>query len=380
MKSKLSQQEILRYSRHLLIPQVGLTGQEKLKAAHVLIVGTGGLGSPISLYLAAAGVGKIGLVDFDVVEESNLQRQVIHSTKKIGIPKVESAKQYLEELNPFIELETFPEMVTAENIDRIANDYQIIIDGTDNFSTRYLLNDYCVFNKKTYVYGSIFRFEGQISVFDAQFGPCYRCIFPTPPPPGIVPSCGEGGVFGVLPGTVGTIQATEVIKLILGLSDNLYGKLYLYDAIDLSIQSIQLKKNPNCKICGSNPEITTLQDTEFFCSLHDQESIPMPEWEWSSKQLKNTLDSGEKIRLIDVRDPIEREVVFLPASEIVPYEQINIETVRNETVPVVFYCRNGTRSGRVVNKLRNSGMENVFNLAGGTNAWVRDVDPESYEY
>lgn len=380
MKSKLSQQEILRYSRHLLIPQVGLSGQEKLKAAHVLIVGTGGLGSPISLYLAAAGVGKIGLVDFDVVEDSNLQRQVIHSTKKIGIPKVESAKQYLEELNPFIELETFAEMVTAKNIDRIANDYQIIIDGSDNFSTRYLLNDYCVFNKKTYVYGSIFRFEGQISVFDAQFGPCYRCIFPTPPPPGIVPSCGEGGVFGVLPGTVGTIQATEVIKLILGLSDNLYGKLYLYDAIDLSIQSIQLKKNPNCKICGSNPEITTLQDTEFFCSLHDQESISMPEWEWSSKQLKNALDSGEKIRLIDVRDPIEREVVFLPSSEIVPYEQINIETVRNEMVPVVFYCRNGTRSGRVVNKLRNSGMENVFNLAGGTNGWVRDVDPESYEY
>jgi adenylyltransferase/sulfurtransferase len=380
MTQKLSQQEVLRYSRHLLIPQVGLSGQQKLKDANVLIVGTGGLGSPISLYLAAAGVGTIGLVDYDVVEDSNLQRQVIHSTKKIGIPKVASAKQYLEDLNPFVKVETFNEMLTAENVERIGQNYQIIVDGSDNFSTRYLLNDYCVFNKKTYVYGSIFRFEGQVSVFDSQHGPCYRCVFPTPPPPGVVPSCGEGGVFGVLPGTVGTFQATEVIKLILGLDSNPFGKLYLYDAIDLSIQTIQLRKNPNCKICGTHPDILTLQDTEFFCEIHDQETPSPEEWGWSVQQLKASIDSGNNIRLIDVRDSIEREVVLIPNSENIPYERINSEMFTDGNVPVVFYCRNGIRSGRVVQKLRNSGFQNIFNLIGGTNAWVREIDPESFLY
>lgn len=380
MANKLSQQEVLRYSRHLMIPQVGLSGQQKLKDASVLIVGTGGLGSPISLYLAAAGVGTIGLVDYDVVEDSNLQRQVIHSTKKIGIPKVHSAKQYLEDLNPFVKVETFNEMLSAENVERVGHNYQIIVDGSDNFSTRYLLNDYCVFHKKNYVYGSIFRFEGQVSVFDAQHGPCYRCVFPTPPPPGVVPSCGEGGVFGVLPGTVGTIQATEVIKLILGLDNNPYGKLYLYDAIDLSIQTIQLRKNPNCKICGAQPDILTLEDTEFFCEMHDQEN-PLPlDWGLSVQQLKSSIDSGKKIHLIDVRDPVEREVVFIPDSENIPYERINSEMFTDENVPVVFYCRTGIRSGRVVQKLRNSGFQNIFNLIGGTNAWVREIDPESFLY
>jgi adenylyltransferase/sulfurtransferase len=378
--SKLSQNEILRYSRHLLIPQVGLSGQEKLKNASVLIVGTGGLGSPISMYLAAAGVGKIGLVDFDTVDDSNLQRQVIHSTKKIGTPKVESAKQFLQDLNPFVEINTFNERLTSSNIERIAEDYQIIIDGSDNFSTRYLLNDYCVFKKKPYIYGSIFRFEGQISVFDAQNGPCYRCIFPTPPPPGIVPTCGEGGVFGILPGTVGTLQATEVIKLILGLSEDQFGKLYLYDAIDLSVQTIQLKKNPNCKICGNNPEINTLEDTEFFCNLHGMENPISPEWEWSVNQLKKLIDNGEVFRLIDVRDPIEREVVFIPESENIPFEQIDNEIIQSDDSPVIFYCRNGTRSGRAVMKLRNAGFQNIFNLAGGTNAWVQEIDPESNLY
>lgn len=380
MAQKLSQQEVLRYSRHLMIPQVGLSGQQKLKDASVLIVGTGGLGSPISLYLAAAGVGSIGLVDYDVVEDSNLQRQVIHSTKKIGIPKVDSAKQFLDDLNPFVKIETFNEMLSAENVERIGKNYQIIVDGSDNFSTRYLLNDYCVFNKKTYVYGSIFRFEGQVSVFDAQHGPCYRCVFPTPPPPGVVPSCGEGGVFGVLPGTIGTIQATEVIKLILGLDHNPFGKLYLYDAIDLSIQTIQLRKNPNCKICGAQPDILTLEDTEFFCELHDQESPLSLDWGWSVQKLKTSIDSGNKIRLIDVRDSVEREVVLIPNSENIPYERINSEMFADENVPVVFYCRTGVRSGRVVQKLRNSGFQNIFNLIGGTNAWVREIDPESFIY
>jgi adenylyltransferase/sulfurtransferase len=359
---------------------VGLSGQEKLKESRVLIVGMGGLGSPIALYLVAAGVGTVGLVDYDVVEDSNLQRQVIHSTTKIGVPKVESAREYLHNLNPFVKIETFNEMISAENIERIGNNYQIIVDGSDNFSTRYLLNDYCVFEKKPFIYGSIFRFEGQVSVFDAQHGPCYRCIFPTPPPPGVVPGCGEGGVFGVLPGTVGTFQATEVIKLILGLDTSPYGKLHLYDAMDLSIQTIQLKKNPNCKICGNNPDILTLQDTEFFCDLHGQESPSPAEWGWSVQQLKKAIDSGEDLRLVDVRDAIEREVVLIPDSENIPYERITSEVISNTNKPVIFYCRNGVRSGRVVQKLRNSGFKNIFNLIGGTNAWVREIDPESYLY
>ena len=380
MKSILNQEEILRYSRHLLIPQVGLSGQEKLKKASVLVVGTGGLGSPISLYLTAAGIGKIGLVDYDVVDESNLQRQVIHTTSRIGDPKVSSAKEYLNDLNPYVEIEIFNEMLTSQNIEEIAKNYQIIIDGTDNFSTRYLLNDYCVITKKTYVYGSIFRFEGQVSVFDAQYGPCYRCIFPTPPPPGIVPTCGEGGVFGVLPGTIGTMQATEVIKLILGLGDQPYGKLHLYDAIDLSIQTIQLKKNPNCKICGNQPEISTLEDTAFFCELHNAEEEFNSDWEWSVSKLKQVFDDGGKIKLVDVRDPIEREVVLIPQSDNIPYEKINAEEFQNNEIPIIFYCRNGVRSGRTVKKLRNAGFNNVFNLSGGTNAWVREIDPESYQY
>lgn len=380
MKHKLSQQEVLRYSRHLLIPQVGISGQEKLKDSRVLIVGVGGLGSPIALYLIAAGVGRIGLVDYDVVEESNLQRQVIHSTSKVGDPKVLSAQQYLQDLNPFVEIETFNEMVSAENMERIGNGYQIIVDGSDNFSTRYLLNDYCVLQKKTYVYGSIFRFEGQISVFNAQQGPCYRCIFPTPPPPGVVPGCGDGGVFGILPGTVGTFQATEVIKLILSLDQNPYGKLHLYDAMDLSLQTIQLKKNPNCKICGNQPEILSLKDTEFFCEIHEKESPLLADWGWSAQRLKTAIDAGEDIRVIDVRDPVEREVVVIPNSENIPYEMINSDIVMDESNPLIFYCRNGVRSGRVVQKLRNSGFQNIFNLAGGTNAWVRDIDPESYLY
>jgi len=380
MNKKLNQKEILRYSRHLLIPQVGLSGQEKLKNSSVLIVGTGGLGSPIALYLAAAGIGKIGLVDFDVVDESNLQRQVIHSTSKIGIPKVESAKAFLEDLNPLVEINTFNVMLSATNIAAIAKDYQIIVDGTDNFSTRYLLNDYCVFTKKPYVYGSIFRFEGQVSVFDAQSGPCYRCIFPSPPPPGVVPTCGEGGVFGVLPGTIGTIQATEVIKLVLDIGEKSIGKLFLFDGLDMSLQSIHLRKNPKCKVCGEFPEITTLEDTAFFCDAHSLEESYQPEWEWSVHDLKSAIDQGKNLRLIDVRDPVEREVVLIPQSENIPYEQVSNELIQDDGIPVVFYCRNGVRSARAARKLRNAGFDNVFNLEGGTNAWAREIDQEANLY
>lgn len=380
MNKKLNQKEILRYSRHLLIPQVGLSGQEKLKNSSVLIVGTGGLGSPIALYLAAAGIGKIGLVDFDVVDESNLQRQVIHSTSKIGIPKVDSAKAFLEDLNPLVEINTFNVMLSATNIAAIAKDYQIIVDGTDNFSTRYLLNDYCVFTKKPYVYGSIFRFEGQVSVFDAQSGPCYRCIFPSPPPPGVVPTCGEGGVFGVLPGTIGTIQATEVIKLVLDIGEKSIGKLFLFDGLDMSLQSIHLRKNPKCKVCGEFPEITTLEDTAFFCDAHSLEESYQPEWEWSVHDLKSAIDQGKNLRLIDVRDPVEREVVLIPQSENIPYEQVSNELIQDDGIPVVFYCRNGVRSARAARKLRNAGFDNVFNLEGGTNAWAREIDQEANLY
>jgi len=302
---------------------------------------------------------------------------VIHSTSKIGIPKVESAKTFLEDLNPLIEINTFNVMLSATNIEEIAKDYQIIVDGTDNFSTRYLLNDYCVFSKKPYIYGSIFRFEGQVSVFDAEQGPCYRCIFPTPPPPGVVPTCGEGGVFGVLPGTIGTIQATEVIKLVLDIGEKSIGKLFLFDGLDMSLQSIQLRKNPKCKVCGDSPEITTLEDTAFFCDAHNLEESFQSEWEWSVLDLKRAIDEGKILRLIDVRDPVEREVVVIPQSENIPYERISSESIHDDEIPVVLYCRNGVRSERAARKLRNAGFAHVFHLEGGTNAWTREIDQES---
>ncbi len=274
MLPQLSHEEIHRYSRHLLIPDVGLEGQRKLKAASVLVIGTGGLGSPVALYLAAAGVGRIGLVDYDVVDFSNLQRQIIHGESRLGDLKVESARDRMQDLNPEIQVDVYNEFINSENAFRIAEPYDIIIDGTDNFPTRYLVNDLCVLTGKINVYGSIFRFDGQASVFDAEKGPCYRCLFPEPPPPGLVPSCAEGGVLGVLPGTIGSIQATETLKLILGIGEPLIGKLLLYDALDLSFQTVKLQKNPECKVCGDHPEITGLIDYEEFCGMpaHDNEA------------------------------------------------------------------------------------------------------------
>jgi adenylyltransferase/sulfurtransferase len=273
MLPNLTHSEILRYSRHLLIPEVGLGGQQKLKAASVLVIGTGGLGSPVALYLAAAGVGRIGLVDYDIVDYSNLQRQVIHGTSTLGVLKVESARQRMLDLNPAIQVDVYNEPFTSENAMQIAQEYDILIDGTDNFPTRYLVNDLCVLTGKANVYGSIFRFEGQVSVFDARVGPCYRCLFPEPPPPGLVPSCAEGGVLGILPGTIGTLQATEAIKLILGIGESLVGKLLLYNALDMSFEFVRLRKNPKCKVCGANPEVTELIDYEAFCGVpgHDHD-------------------------------------------------------------------------------------------------------------
>ena len=307
MYPNLSHSEILRYSRHLLIPEVGLEGQRKLKAASVLVIGTGGLGSPVAMYLAAAGVGRIGLVDYDVVDFSNLQRQVIHGTSALGTQKVESARQRVLDINPDITVDVYNEPFTSENAMRIAEDYDILVDGTDNFPTRYLVNDVSVLLGKANVYGSIFRFEGQVSVFDARRGPCYRCLFPEPPPPGLVPSCAEGGVLGVLPGTVGTLQATEALKLLLGIGEPLIGRLMLYNALDMSFEYVKLRKNPKCKVCGSEPEVTELIDYEAFCGVpgHDHEEGEVGGgWDITASELAERLHKdGKHIRLIDVREP-----------------------------------------------------------------------------
>lgn len=379
MLPNLSHEEILRYSRHLLIPEVGLEGQRKLKAASILVIGTGGLGSPVSLYLAAAGVGHIGLVDYDVVDASNLQRQVIHGTASVGELKVESARRRLLDLNPGIEVEIYNEPFTSENAMRIAADYDVIIDGTDNFPTRYLSNDVCVLLGKPNVYGSIFRFEGQASVFDARRGPCYRCLFPEPPPPGMVPSCAEGGVLGVLPGTIGTIQATEAIKVLLGIGEPLIGRLLLYNALDMSFDFVNLKKNPKCKVCSPNPEITHLIDYEAFCGVpgHDhEEGSAGKEWDISATELAQKLRSGERLRLIDVREPHELEISQIPGAQLIPLGQLAAHLSELDSAEeIVLFCKAGTRSARALEVLLSAGFRKVKNLKGGINAWAREVDP-----
>src|SRR5512143_774381 len=311
MLPKLSHEEILRYSRHLLVPEVGLQGQRKLKAASVLVIGTGGLGSPVALYLAAAGIGHIGLVDFDVVDRTNLQRQVIHGTSTVGKLKVESARQRLLDLNPDIQVDIYNEPFTSDNAMTIAAPYGLIVDGSDNFPTRYLTNDLCVLTGKPNVYGSVYRFDGQVSVFDARVGPCYRCLFPEPPPPGLVPSCAESGVLGILPGTIGTLQATEALKLILGTGEPLIGRLLLYNAQDMSFEYVKLRKNPACKVCGEHPSVTELIDYEAFCGVPGREveagSAGM-EWDISPSQLEAQLKSGVPLTLVDVREPHELEI------------------------------------------------------------------------
>jgi molybdopterin/thiamine biosynthesis adenylyltransferase/rhodanese-related sulfurtransferase len=379
MLPELSHKEIHRYSRHLLIPDVGLEGQKKLKAASVLIVGTGGLGSPVALYLAAAGVGRIGLVDYDVVDFSNLQRQVIHGESRLGDLKVESARERMLDLNPEIQVDVYNEVINSENAFRIAEPYDIIVDGTDNFPTRYLINDLCVLTGKTNVYGSIFRFDGQASVFAAEEGPCYRCLFPEPPPPGLVPSCAEGGVLGVLPGTIGSIQATETLKIILGIGEPLVGKLLLYDALDLSFQTVKLHKNPECKVCGEHPEITGLIDYEAFCGVpahdHDEGSAG-DEWDITASQLSSRLKENPGLRLIDVREPHEREISNLEGSESIPLGQFAARLNELDSAEeLVIFCKAGTRSTRALEILASAGFKKVKNLKGGINAWAIDVDP-----
>jgi molybdopterin/thiamine biosynthesis adenylyltransferase/rhodanese-related sulfurtransferase len=379
MLPELSHEEIHRYSRHLLIPDVGLEGQRKLKAASVLIVGTGGLGSPVSLYLAAAGVGRIGLVDYDVVDFSNLQRQIVHGESRLGDLKVDSARDRLLDLNPEIRVDTYNTFMSSDNAFEIAEPYDIIIDGTDNFPTRYLVNDLCVLTGKANVYGSIFRFDGQASVFDAQVGPCYRCLFPEPPPPGLVPSCAEGGVLGVLPGTIGSIQATEALKLILGIGEPLIGRLLLYDALDLSFQTVKLQKNPDCKVCGNNPQVTELIDYEDFCGIpaHDhEEGSAGAEWDISAPELAKKLRDGEKLRLIDVREPHELEISHLEGAELIPLGQFASHlSDLDSSQEIVLFCKSGTRSTRALEILASAGFKKVKNLKGGINAWALEVDP-----
>jgi molybdopterin/thiamine biosynthesis adenylyltransferase/rhodanese-related sulfurtransferase len=380
----LSHSEILRYSRHLLIPEVGLEGQRKLKAASVLIIGTGGLGSPVALYLAAAGVGRIGLVDYDVVDFSNLQRQVIHGTSGLGELKVESARKRMLDINPDIQVEVYNEPFTSENAMRIAQDYDILIDGTDNFPTRYLVNDLCVLTGKANVYGSIFRFDGQVSVFDARLGPCYRCLFPEPPPPGLVPSCAEGGVLGVLPGTVGTLQATEALKLILGIGEPLIGKLMLYNALDMSFDFVKLRKNPNCKVCGANPEVTELIDYEAFCGVpghdHDEGAVGGG-WDIEPTDLQKRIAQGNHLRLIDVREPHELEISHIEGAKLIPLGQLASRLPELDSAEdIVLFCKSGTRSARALELLLSAGFRKVKNLKGGINAWVRQVDPSQPIY
>ena len=374
---ELSRDEILRYSRHLLIPEVGLEGQRKLKASSALIIGTGGLGSPVSLYLAAAGIGRIGLVDYDVVDSSNLQRQVIHGTSTVGKLKVESARAKLLDLNPGIQIDTYNEPYTSENALRIAAEYDIILDGTDNFPTRYLTNDVAVFLGKPNVYASIYRFEGQVSVFYAKEGPCYRCLFPEPPPPGLVPSCAEGGVLGVLPGTIGTLQATEALKVLLGIGDPLIGKLLLYNALDMSFDFVKLKKNPNCRVCGPNADIKELIDYEEFCGVpsHDHEEGSAGAGKDITVQELSERIKTNHLKLLDVREPHELEISALPDAQNIPLGQLAARLSELDSADeMVIFCKSGSRSARGLELLASAGFKKVKNLKGGINAWAREID------
>ena len=379
---KLSNEEIRRYSRHLIMPEVGMDGQKKLKSASVLLVGAGGLGSPLSMYLAAAGVGRIGIVDFDVVDFSNLQRQIVYSTEDVGKLKLEAARERILGINPNIEVETYEEHLTSGNALGILKDYDVIVDGTDNFPTRYLVNDACVILGKPNVYGSIFRFEGQASVFYAKEGPCYRCLYPEPPPPGLVPSCAEGGVLGVLPGIIGTIQAMEAIKLIIGQGDPLIGRLLLFDALTMKFRELKLRKNPACPVCGEHPTIRELIDYEAFCGITPQptDGQNQREWEITPEELKAKLDRGDDVFVLDVREPHEFEICningyLIPLGEL-PNRMNELDSSRE----IVVHCHTGRRSQRGLELLRDVGFKKIKNLVGGIEAWSQRIDPTVPRY
>lgn len=379
--SALTHAEIARYSRHLLLPEVGLEGQKRLKAARVLLIGTGGLGAPVALYLAAAGVGKLGIVDFDFVDISNLQRQIIHSTKDINRPKVASAKDKIKAINPEIQVETYNTTLSSKNALEIIREYDLVVDGTDNYPTRYLINDACVLLGKPLVYGSIFQFEGQASVFYAGQGPCYRCLYPEPPPPGLVPSCAEGGVVGVLPGIIGTIQAAEAIKLIVGGSESLIGRLLLFNVWQMKQRELRLERDPGCPVCGEHPSIHALIDYEEFCGLKPDES-EAPIESVTALELHAWIEEGKPLQLIDIREPHERAIAKFPQAKVMPLGQIvrRIDEF-DPTVDAVFLCKIGQRSIFAIRALQRAGYQGrVMNLKDGLNAWARDVDTRLPQY
>jgi adenylyltransferase/sulfurtransferase len=385
--STLSPEESLRYARHLILPEVGPAGQARLKASRVLIVGAGGLGSPSAMYLAAAGVGTLGIVDFDVVDPSNLQRQIIHGTSDLGRPKLDSAKETIGEINPHVHVENYPVRLTSENALEIFGGYEVIVDGTDNFPTRYLANDASVLLGKPYVYGSVFRFEGQNSVFATPDEPCYRCLFAEPPPPGMVPSCAEGGVMGIVPGIVGTIQTMETLKLLLGIGDTLAGRILMFDALRMKFRELRLKRDPECPVCGDSPTVTELIDYEQFCGLQPNEKGPgemeSDATELSVTDLKEIVDSGEKVTLIDVREPYEWSIGNLEpeGAKLIPLGELPQRVAEiDPNSDVVVYCRTGARSARAADFLREQGFTKVRNLEGGIRAWSEEIDPSIPKY
>src|SRR5213594_1176422 len=380
----LNNDEILRYSRHLIMPEVGMEGQKKLKAARVLCIGAGGLGSPLALYLAAAGVGTLGIVDFDVVDYTNLQRQIIHSTADVGRPKLDSAADKLKAMNPFLNIRTFNTRLSSDNALELFKEFDVIADGTDNFPTRYLVNDACVLLGKPNAYGSIFRFEGQASVFATKNGPCYRCLYPEPPPPGLVPSCAEGGVLGVLPGIIGIIQATETIKLILGVGEPLIGRFLIFDALRMKFRELKLRKDPDCPVCGTHPTVTKLIDYEQFCGVTPAAPEPVAvntATEITSVELKQRLDRGDALRIVDVREPNEYQINRIPGSVLIPLG--DVPKRQNELDPndeIVVHCKMGGRSAKAADFLRSVGFKRVLNLKGGILDWVEKVDPSQPKY
>lgn len=379
MSGPFSPEEVRRYSRHLILPEFGARGQKALKAARVLVVGAGGLGSPAAMYLAAAGVGTLGLVDFDVVDASNLQRQILHGTPDVGRSKLESGRDRIAALNPHVTVRTHAAHLTSDNALELFREYDVILDGTDNYATRYLINDACVLLGRPDVSASVFRFEGQISVFGAKGGPCYRCLYPTPPPPGLVPSCGEGGVLGIVPGVVGTLQATEAIKLIAGIGEPLVGRLLLFDALDMSFRALKVRKNPACPACGDSPSITALADYEALCGTRAPPAGTVEEV--SPAWLRERLSRKEPVQLVDVREPGEREINLIEGSLLIPFADLEARHREiSANVDVVVYCKVGERSARAVELLQRIGFKRVFNLAGGIARWAEESDDELDTY
>ena len=382
---KMTNEQVLRYGRHLIMPEVGVEGQEKLIASKVLLVGAGGLGSPSAMYLAAAGVGEMTIIDPDVVDLSNLQRQIIHSTEGVGVPKAESAKARIKEINPNVKVNALVDSLTNDNVEELVKSHDLVVDGTDNFETRYMVNDACIFHNKKNVYGSIFRFDGQATVFCAQDegGPCYRCLYPEPPPPGMVPSCAEGGVLGVLPGIVGVIQATEAIKLLMGRGKPLIGRLALYDALEMKMRELKIRKDPECPVCSANPTITSLQDYKFFCGISEEDANPGGQalQQISARKLKELQDGGEKVTLLDVRSPEEWAITHLEGAKHIPLDDI-VDRVNelDSSDNTVVYCHHGMRSARAIGFLQKMGFSKLTNLAGGIDAYAASVDPSLPRY